>query len=131
MSKIVIKRKASFIAAVRKLNVNVNEQNFGMIANNQTKEFDITPGTHKIFVDMKGGKSNQLELKVGDNQTLNLEVRPNKFDANAVWIMILIMLINLLSLLLINIYIPPTSLLVFYAVIYFVIRSSKKSMLLL
>jgi hypothetical protein len=83
MSKITIKRKWNWISMARKLNVYIDGQNVGMIANNSTETYETSEGKKEVYVDMKGGKSEVLKVDVKSGEDVHLIVYPSSFDVIA------------------------------------------------
>jgi len=80
MPNITIKRSLNYLWIIRKLNVRINDIEFGQIANNQTKSYKVETGENNIFLSLRGGKSNILKIDVIENSDIKLVVKPSKFD---------------------------------------------------
>jgi hypothetical protein len=109
----------------RKLNVYIDGQNVGMIANNSTETYETSEGKKEVYVDMKGGKSEVLKVEVVSD-TLDLVVGPSRFDTTATNIFLVLLPITFIIFSSINIYSWVTPMLLLYTCIYFLIRSILK-----
>jgi len=79
MPKIIIHRKPNFLYSVRKINVQINDQEIGMIANGETVSFDCKQGKNSIMLHIKGAKSNVLNFEVLDKD-IQVTAQISKFD---------------------------------------------------
>lgn len=73
MAKIKIHRSPSFATALRRIPIFIDNVEVGKISDNETKEFDVTPGPHEIRVELDwlSGKPHHMIVK-DENDHKNL-----------------------------------------------------------
>lgn len=120
MATIIISRSNEYLNRMREYDVYLDGEKVGSIANGETKEFDVSPGTHTILTKIDWYSSPGLSLEIMDEETKSLQVGGFK---NGRWMMpaalILIVHSYILNLLydfdyLIYLAIPIFLLLVYY-----------------
>jgi len=71
-AKIRLHRKSNIAASIRKLEILVDGQKIGNIANGKEQSFEVTPGRHRIQVKLLSD-SEPLDVELSPNSTLELE----------------------------------------------------------
>ncbi|MEP7290038.1 MAG: hypothetical protein ABI947_30185 [Chloroflexota bacterium] len=74
-----ITRPNAYIAMMIPHRIFVDDQKIGEVRNGKTQTFEVSPGTHEIYVKQsRFVKSNHLSVECAPNQTIRLQVTQNK-----------------------------------------------------
>lgn len=71
ISKINVKREKQYADSLRKYKVVLDGKEIDTISRGKEKEFQITPGKHKIQLKVDWCQSNEIEFKIKKNEILN------------------------------------------------------------
>ena len=108
----------------RKLNIYLNSEKVDQIANNQVKSFEVEKGEYKILADMKGGKSNTLNVKIDNDQDINIILGVSSFDTNFVFATPILIIFTFILMSILQLYSFVTPIILIYAAVYFIIRQN-------
>jgi len=91
MARLILKRPSKWLDAMRSYKIYVDGQRIGEIHNDETKEFEITPGQHtiKVKIDFLSSKSLRFEVKK-DDENLKMLVKNN----TKIWLFVLIAFVS-------------------------------------
>ncbi|MGE0089738.1 MAG: hypothetical protein AB7S50_09735 [Bacteroidales bacterium] len=84
MAKIILSRKKEWANRARKFNVFIDGEKKDVIGNGEIKEFELTPGNHKIFLKVDWCSSPELDIYLNEERAKTIEVCG--FKANR-WLM--------------------------------------------
>jgi len=75
MSILIIKRANETLNMLRNYKVYLDEKEIGVIANGQTKAFDISPGVHsvRLKIDWVGSQKLMFEIADGEEKTFSVK----------------------------------------------------------
>lgn len=79
MSTITITRPYQWTNQAINISVYIDDKLSGDIAVGETKDFDVKPGKHSVFVKNKWGGSQPVEVEVTDNETKALRLSSFKY----------------------------------------------------
>ena len=87
MATIKINRSEEWMNSARKYGIYIDNEKVGTISRNETKEFTVQPGRHKVRakIDWCGSKHHDFEIKEGETTTLTI-----KGFKNSKWILAVI-----------------------------------------
>ena len=84
MGKISLTRTSEYVNRLRSYHIYIDNVNIGAIDNGQTKEFEVGPGTHTIYLKIDWCSSPIQNITIGDFDTISLKIGSFK---NARWLM--------------------------------------------
>lgn len=58
---------------IRNYKIIIDGRNYGIIGSGKTKEIDIAPGNHEIFLKIDWCRSNKIDFNISRNQTIEFE----------------------------------------------------------
>jgi len=92
MARLILKRPSKWLDLARSYKIYVDGQRIGKIHNDETKEFEITPGQHtiKAKIDFLSSKSLRFEVK-NDEENLKMLVKNN----TKIWLFIIIAFVSM------------------------------------
>lgn len=74
MATIKIYRQTAYNNRFRDFQVYLDGKKIGVIANNETKEFEVPPGLHTLSFKIDWGSSPTLSFEMADNETKTFKV---------------------------------------------------------
>jgi hypothetical protein len=70
MTKIIINRSAEFSNLLRSIEIYLGKTKLGEIKHGESKEFEVDPGEHQLTAKIDWCRSNIIDLKIGNDETL-------------------------------------------------------------
>lgn len=74
MAVIIITRPNDYLNRVRKINIILDGKKIGTVANNQTQEFNVGPGTHALKASIDWCGSNTLNFTIAEDTALKFNL---------------------------------------------------------
>lgn len=74
MSIIKVHRRSEFANKLRGIPLYLNDREIDIINNNETKNFKITPGKHRLIEKLDEGTSNELEFEISKGQEIKIQL---------------------------------------------------------
>ena len=89
MAKITIVRPYEWTNQQRSTQIYIDGERVGHVGIDQTAQFDMTPGKHKIELKQRwlSGGSKPLEVDLSDNKEITIKIRSFKYN----WLVLLIL----------------------------------------
>ncbi len=79
MAKLRVKRSSEWINRTRGFGLYLDENKIGVIANGETKEFDLEPGKYQLMAKIDWCQSQILEFELLENETKTIDVAGIKY----------------------------------------------------
>ncbi len=93
MAKLIVKRANEYMNMTRKINLYIDGNKVGVIANNKTEEFEIPEGTHtiKAKVDWCGSRDFQFSVSTGETKYVKLSGIPYASPVLLTWAILFVL----------------------------------------
>jgi len=69
---IMIRRTSQYVNRLRQINIFIDDQKVGGVANGESKAFEVTPGQHSVFAKIDWCKAPAIEVAISAGQTETL-----------------------------------------------------------
>jgi hypothetical protein len=92
MSTLKISSKRELLNILRSYKVYVDGKLVGKVQNGKIQNFELEPGSHKVYAKLDFFKSNEIEILINENEVTEINLKGSDFIIGAVTFYIIVLL---------------------------------------
>ena len=92
MSILKISSKRELLNILRSYKVYVDGKLVGKVQNGKIQNFELEPGSHKVYAKLDFFKSNEIEILINENEVTEINLKGSDFIIGAVTFYIIVLL---------------------------------------